>query len=144
MTRALVTQMLEALEYVVDQGGGPLCEHEAGICFCKENTAIEAAREYLATEPIGERAELISELRDFASFALNVEIDYQTEFVNAAADMLEADALEIESIECAHTEQVLRAMAAEENLAQQATRLPMTEAHQTLLDMAANIEKFGK
>lgn len=42
---------LDALEYVVEQGGGPTCEHEAGVCFCKENTAINDLREALAQEP---------------------------------------------------------------------------------------------
>lgn len=34
-----------ALEWVVEQGGGPQCEHEGGVvCFCKENNAINTAR----------------------------------------------------------------------------------------------------
>ena len=37
-------QALEALEWAVDQGGGPTCEHEAGVCFCKENDAINTLR----------------------------------------------------------------------------------------------------
>lgn len=39
----------DALEWVVEQGGGPACEHEGGVvCFCKENNAINAARAALA------------------------------------------------------------------------------------------------
>ena len=39
----------DALEWVVEQGGGPVCEHEGGVvCFCKENNAINAARAALA------------------------------------------------------------------------------------------------
>lgn len=34
-----------ALEWCVEQGGGPVCEHESGgvVCFCKENKAINSA-----------------------------------------------------------------------------------------------------
>lgn len=41
---ALMRQALEALEWVVDQAGGPACEHEGSVCFCKENKAINALR----------------------------------------------------------------------------------------------------
>lgn len=42
-------ESLAALEYVVEQAGGPKCEHEGGIiCFCKENTAISSARAAIA------------------------------------------------------------------------------------------------
>lgn len=42
-------ESLAALEYVVEQAGGPGCEHEGGVvCFCKENTAIGAARAAIA------------------------------------------------------------------------------------------------
>ena len=75
MTRALVTQLLNALEYHQS--------HTRPI----HNTelAIEAAREYLATEPSGERAELIEKLRWAGAVGGN-----QT--CSQAADMLEADA----------------------------------------------------
>lgn len=35
----------EALEWVVKQSGGPVCEHESGgaVCFCVENSAIYVA-----------------------------------------------------------------------------------------------------
>lgn len=33
-----------ALEWVIEQGGGPACEHDAAVCFCKENNALESAR----------------------------------------------------------------------------------------------------
>jgi hypothetical protein len=36
---------LEALEWTVEQGGGPACEHEASVCFCKENNAITAIKQ---------------------------------------------------------------------------------------------------
>lgn len=42
-------ESLAALEWVVEQGGGPACEHEGGIvCFCKENNAINSARAAIA------------------------------------------------------------------------------------------------
>ncbi|KGH25453.1 hypothetical protein [Comamonas testosteroni] len=42
-------ESLAALEYVVEQAGGPFCEHDGGVvCFCKENTAIGAARTAIA------------------------------------------------------------------------------------------------
>lgn len=39
-----------ALEWCVEQGGGPACEHESGgvVCFCKENNAISSARAAIA------------------------------------------------------------------------------------------------
>lgn len=39
-----------ALEWCVEQGGGPTCEHESGgvACFCKENKAISSARAAIA------------------------------------------------------------------------------------------------
>lgn len=41
----LIRQMRDALQWTVEQGGGPACEHESGgdVCFCKENQAIAAA-----------------------------------------------------------------------------------------------------
>lgn len=37
-------ESLAALEWVVEQGGGPACEHDGGVvCFCKENNAINSA-----------------------------------------------------------------------------------------------------
>lgn len=52
---------LEALEWCVEQGGGPTCEHESGgaVCFCKENAAITALRAEIerleAAEPVAAR-----------------------------------------------------------------------------------------
>ncbi|MGU3628120.1 hypothetical protein [Comamonas sp. C24C] len=47
-------ESLSALEYVVEQAGGPACEHEGGVvCFCKENTAISEARTAIS-KAIGE------------------------------------------------------------------------------------------
>ncbi|QTW18113.1 hypothetical protein [Comamonas kerstersii] len=48
---AAVDELLEALkeakaalEWCVEQGGGPVCEHESGaVCFCKESKAISSA-----------------------------------------------------------------------------------------------------
>lgn len=38
-----------ALEWCIEQGGGPACEHESGVvCFCKENSAINSARAAIA------------------------------------------------------------------------------------------------
>lgn len=38
-----------ALDWVVEQGGGPACEHEGGVvCFCKENNAINVAKVAIA------------------------------------------------------------------------------------------------
>lgn len=37
------------LEWVVEQAGGPQCEHEGGVvCFCQENAAISTARAAIA------------------------------------------------------------------------------------------------
>lgn len=33
-----------ALEWAIEQGGGPACEHEAGVCFCNEKNALNYAR----------------------------------------------------------------------------------------------------
>lgn len=42
-------EAMQALEWCVEQGGGPVCEHESGVvCFCKENNAISAARAAIA------------------------------------------------------------------------------------------------
>lgn len=43
---------LETLEWVIEQAGGPECEHEASVCFCKENYAINTLREVLAEQPL--------------------------------------------------------------------------------------------
>lgn len=49
---AAVDDLLEALKeakaalaWCVEQGGGPVCEHESGgvTCFCRENRAISSA-----------------------------------------------------------------------------------------------------
>lgn len=46
--RAVMQQALEALEWTVEQAGGPVCAHIEGVCFCRENNAINAARAALA------------------------------------------------------------------------------------------------
>lgn len=39
----------DALVWVVEQGGGPACEHAGSVaCFCKENNAISVALETIA------------------------------------------------------------------------------------------------
>lgn len=53
---ASAPELLEALqkcqtvlEWVVEQAGGPQCEHEGGVvCFCQENAAISTARAAIA------------------------------------------------------------------------------------------------
>lgn len=37
-----------ALAWAIEQGGGPTCEHEASVCFCRENEAVNTARAALA------------------------------------------------------------------------------------------------
>ena len=64
---------------------------------------------------LNERVELIAALRLLAQISGG-------KLVTQAADMLEADAREIEGIECDYTDQVLREIAAEEKLAQQVTQ----------------------
>lgn len=50
--REAAQKALEALEWAVEQGGGPACEHESGgaVCFCVENKAITALRAALAQQ----------------------------------------------------------------------------------------------
>jgi len=96
MTRALVTQMLEALVGVLDKKEGLATQfwscsggvYEAVQC----DAAIEAAREYLATEPIGERADSAQWLREFAAMEFSYYSREATMKLRNAADMLEADA----------------------------------------------------
>ena len=130
MTRALVTQMLEAMEHGYMVTGA----------HAKYTAAITAAREYLATEPKPTLTEALAQqgikLRtEFEQSKPDIK-DLQANGKGPApcARFCEANAFEIE----------IRRLTAKLN-AQQAKRVPMTdaEAHQTLLDMAANIEKFG-
>ena len=118
MTRALVTQLVDALEAMETLFACHGKDSTALIWIDKSRAAIKAARAYLETEPSGERAELIARLAK--QWAELDPVDPYRADIGKAVDMLEADA-------------------------QQAKRVPMTdaEAHQTLLDMAANIEKFG-
>ena len=89
MIRSLVTQMLEAMEEAQKYA------HNVGKYLHGVPQAITAAREYLATEPSGERAELISDLRRIADEGM---ADYantgypNSNAIKKAADMLEADA----------------------------------------------------
>ena len=102
MTRALVTQLLEALDE--SRGDVSQCLQEelpkAGYerydrriktiaeQLEKHDAAIKAAREYLANEPSCERAELIAELRERHGKRFVVS----PSMFSRAADMLEADA----------------------------------------------------
>jgi len=74
MSRTLVTQLVEALEKLSDT-------EQTYAALDKADAAIKAAREYLATEPSGERRTMIAVLRGFG-----------IEILGKAADMLEADA----------------------------------------------------
>ena len=65
MTRALVTQLVEALDAMYSEGlrlGWHAHPHWS-TGMANTNAATTAAREYLATEPSGERAEVLAELR---------------------------------------------------------------------------------
>lgn len=48
----VLAQARGALEWSIDQGGGPICEHDSGgaACFCKENDALSAINEALHSE----------------------------------------------------------------------------------------------
>ena len=120
MTRAEEI-LLKEMRYIASISNGQVKRVAEG--------ALASVSEYLATEPSGERAELIDNLRRIAAGGM---ADYastgypNSSAIRKAADMLEADAREIESLECDYTDQVLRAVVAEEKLAQQAKRVPMT------------------
>lgn len=96
MTRELIMQLVDALAGTYSEGlrlGWHAHPHWS-VGMRNTNAAITAAREYLETEPIGERAKLISELRDgpsdyYRAITLRLE----------AADMLEADAQRITELE---------------------------------------------
>lgn len=102
MTRALVTKMLRALDASRDDVNECLNEvlPKAGSYrydrvidslttkLTKHDAAITAARDYLATEPSGERAELIRSLRTLRMYA---QSPHGIKLLTKAADMLEAD-----------------------------------------------------
>ena len=75
---------LEALEWVVDQGGGPTCEHEAGVCFCKENDAINTLRtaiQQAESEPVGEPRARVELMKTGGNAGLStriIELDIAT------------------------------------------------------------------
>ena len=80
MTRALVTQLVEALEYAFTGNRRPEIL----------GAAITKARAYLAAEPSGDRAELIARLaKQWAE--LDPADPYRAD-IGKAVDMLEADA----------------------------------------------------
>lgn len=96
MTRALVTQLVEALEYAFTGNRRPEIL----------GAAITAARAYLETEPSGERAELIARLaKQWAE--LDPADPYRAD-VGQAVDMLEADAQQAKQVPMT-TEQITRA-----------------------------------
>ena len=110
MIRALITQLVEVLESTTYNGP-------------KMGKAIKSAREYLATEPSGERSELIAELRD----AHGRRFVTSPSPYSRAADMLEADA-QPKQVTCQIYGHVVGACV-ECNThieAQQAKRVPMT------------------
>ena len=116
MTLALVTQLLNALEYHQSQTR-PIHNTEL---------AVEAAREYLATEPSGERADSAQWLREFADMEFSYYSREATQ-LRKAADMLEADA-QPKQVTCQIYGHVVGACV-ECNThieAQQAKRVPMT------------------
>ena len=80
MTRALVTQLMSALDYHQF--------HTRPMQYSKD--AIKVAREYLATEPSGERAELIARLAKQWT-ELDPADPYRAD-IGQAVSMLEADA----------------------------------------------------
>ena len=84
MTRALVTQMLEAMEEAQKYA------HNVGKYLHGVPQAITAAREYLATEPSGERAELIARLAK--QWAELDPVDPYRADIGKAVEMLESDA----------------------------------------------------
>ena len=228
MTRALITQMLEAMEPVSAYG----LPGTKDVQQTKLQEAITAARTYLATEPSGERAELIAQIDalftditplpwfgaadgrgvglsasrwtkngGFADVTKDSVLRYggspitNTHFLAKLAnswptirDMLEADAQQAKRVPDLKTGQyepipqsgadevppifgrrwrlardgfglqrddesgnyvqiddAISTMHAILAASKEANRVMMTdsEAHQTLLDMAANIEKFG-
>ena len=157
MTRALVTQMLNALEHHQSQTR-PIHKTEFAITAAREYLATEPkqlgtitfggcpacgkqsciARSCMTTEPSGERAELIARLNECLSGPAALTTREATS-IKDAADMLEADA-GWEQVARAQDAKV-RALAGEpggieklrEVLAkanpQQAKRVPMTPEH---------------
>ena len=73
----------------------------------------------VAPAAAGEHAEVVASLRLAAKQIADAGHLGWGNACNDAADMLEADAREIEGMECDYTDQVMRAIAAEEKLAQQ-------------------------
>lgn len=91
MTRALVTQLVEALDAMYSEGlrlGWHAHPHWS-TGMANTNAAITAAREYLATEPIGERAKLIARQRWVQEHGANPAM---RALAKSTVDMLEADA----------------------------------------------------
>lgn len=112
MTRALVTQLVEALEYAFTGNRRPEIL----------GAAITAAREYLETEPIPvqspARKEFISRLREWD----NVTLETSRLYMQKAANMLQADAQEIAVME--HQVEILTDELS--RCEKQAKRVPMT------------------
>ena len=91
---------------------------EKGITLQK--TFVEKPRDHVgdATAMVG-RIEFIQKLRDRIAYLHEIGVNDTPVLLEEAAAMLEADAREIEGMECDYTDQVMRAIAAEEKLAQQ-------------------------
>ena len=120
MTRALVIQMLDCLVKLSEQSDCDIDPFTFGRYG--GNSAVTAAREYLATEPSGERAELIAQLRD----AHGRRFDTSPPPYSRAADMLEADA-DLRTQLARRTVERNMAISMLEADAQQAKRVPMSE-----------------
>jgi len=134
MTCAFVTQLLNALEYHQSQTR-PIHNTEL---------AIEAAREYLAIEPIGERAELIARQRGVQENGINAEM---RELAKATADMLESDATELTRLRDLARDAANAATQLQKQVlahkAQQAKRVPMTEP-EDLYALALKADNWGQ
>lgn len=87
MTNTLVTQLLEAL----------LASSVNEDNLAQTTEAIIAAREYLATEPSGERAELIAKLRTGWTVMEESEFERLDDLCRKAVDMMDADAQQAKS-----------------------------------------------
>lgn len=105
----------------IDWQGMHLSEILAEKGITLQKTFVEKPRDHVgdATAMVDERDEFIQKLRDRIAYLYEIGVNDTPVLLEEAADMLEADAREIEGMECDYTDQVMRAIAAEEKLAQQ-------------------------
>lgn len=146
MTRAIITQMLNALVYA-NTG-----DQRADVI----GPAITAAREHLATELSRERAELIAGIKhELSEFAHNKTLET---LLLDSLDMLEADAQQVSNLlarihrdgghyeskhgrsKAINTADLIVAKLNAMDDAQQAKRVPMTAAERSSAWIAATIE----